>query len=66
MKNGLIIERNGVRAWYHNDEYHRNDGPAVIYGNGSQEWHLRQEWWLNGKMHREDGPAIINPDGTQF
>jgi len=38
---------------------HRDDGPACIYANGSQEW------YINGKRHREDGPAIIWPDGEQ-
>ena len=46
---------------YYNDngEYHREDGPAYIGSDGSQEW------WLNGERHREDGPAIIYQDGTQ-
>ena len=42
------------------DELHREDGPAVEWSNGSQEY------WVNGKRHREDGPAIIHPDGTEL
>jgi hypothetical protein len=38
---------------------HREDGPAVIYKNGSKEW------YINGKHHREDGPAIIYYNGTK-
>lgn len=35
-----------------NGDLHREDGPAVIYFDGGEEW------WLNGCRHREDGPAI--------
>jgi len=38
-------------------QYHRLDGPAVIYTNG------QEEWWINGQRHRLDGPAVICPDG---
>lgn len=38
---------------------HREDGPAVVKEDGTQEW------WVAGKRHREDGPAIIYPDGTE-
>ena len=31
---------------------HREDGPAVVYDNGTQEW------WVKGSRHRLDGPAI--------
>ena len=31
---------------------HREDGPALIYSDGTKKW------YLNGKHHREDGPAI--------
>ena len=37
----------------------REDGPSVIYPNGTQEWHL------NGMPHREDGPAVIYSDGEE-
>lgn len=42
-----------ICLWYHNGQFHRTDGPAIIYPSGSQEW------WLYGKRHRTDGPAII-------
>jgi hypothetical protein len=35
---------------------HRDDGPAVIYPDGTQYW------FRNGKLHRENGPAVIRPD----
>jgi len=40
-------------------QLHREDGPAVTYTNG------REEWWQNGKLHRVDGPAIIYADGGE-
>lgn len=44
----------GLQLYTNVDEDpHREDGPAVIYSNG------QQEWWFNGKRHRSDGPAII-------
>ena len=38
---------------------HRNNGPAIIYADGSKEW------WLNGERHRKGGPAIVHADGTE-
>ena len=40
-----------------NGKRHREEGPAVLYGNGSKAW------WIDGKRHREDGPAIEKPGG---
>jgi hypothetical protein len=54
------VSPDGVKRWYrHNGQYHREDGPAIEYPNGSKEW------YLNGKYHREDGPAIESSDGTK-
>ena len=39
--------------------YHREDGPAVIYGDGTKFW------YYNGKLHRKDGPAHETPDGLK-
>lgn len=41
-------------------QLHKDDGAALIWPGGTQEW------YLNGMRHREDGPAIIYPDGTQY
>ena len=40
--------------------FHREDGPAVIRTDGTEEW------YLNGVRHREDGPAAIYPSGLQL
>lgn len=47
---------------YRNDNFekpfrHREDGPAIIFNNGTQEW------YKNGLRHREDGPAIVRYNG---
>jgi hypothetical protein len=39
---------NGDKAWYREGQKHRETGPAVIYGDG------RQEWWLKGRQVSED------------
>ena len=37
-----------------NGQYHRKNGPAILYPDGSQSWYLYD------KLHRENGPAIIS------
>ena len=62
----------GVRYWtkegehYVSDDYadlsnnlHRDDGPAIIYANGTKAW------FQHGMRHREDGPAYIGHDGRK-
>ena len=47
-------------SWHNKQgELHRDDGPAKIWSNGTQEW------YQHGELHREDGPAREEPDGTQ-
>ena len=55
----VVVTDVGDQYWFLNGQYHREDGPAVIWANGAQYW------YLNGKLHREDGPAIICADGYQ-
>lgn len=43
-----------------NGDLHRDDGPAVISPDGTQEW------CRNNTLHRDDGPAIICSDGSQY
>ena len=42
-----------------NGQYHRENGPAIIFENGDAYW------FINGKLHREDGPAIENSNGSK-
>jgi len=48
---GVVKDKNNIIVYYLNGKYHREDGPAVAYANGTKEW------YLNGNFHREDGPA---------
>ena len=41
-------------------EFHRTDGPAIEYEDGSKDW------YLNGKLHRTDGPAIEYSNGSTY
>ncbi len=42
----LVVGVHGSRLWCHGSQLHREDGPAVEYVNG------KQEWWHNGKRVR--------------
>jgi hypothetical protein len=44
-------------VWKLDGKFHREDGPAIEWANGSKSW------YINGKYHREDGPAIEASDG---
>lgn len=60
----IKIKGTNYTAWYikgTNDKslFHREDGPAIEWNNGSKEW------WINGKRHREDGPAVEWSNGAK-
>jgi hypothetical protein len=60
MKSKLTVYDNGNKSWeLPNGKFHREDGPAVEYSNGSKQW------WLNGLRHRENGPAVEWGDGDK-
>ena len=40
-------------------QLHREDGPAVEYSNGTNEW------WVDDQLHREGAPAIECADGDK-
>lgn len=48
----------GVEEWTLNGFTHREDGPAVIYPNGSKYWYRYNQ------LHRLDGPAIMRYNNT--
>ena len=47
----MIVNEDGDKCWYLNDNRHREDGPAVERADGARFW------YINGKKHRIDGPA---------
>lgn len=48
----------GVK-YYLNGVLHREDGPAVIWRNGTKHW------LIHGKSHRSDGPCTEWSDGEK-
>ena len=50
----VTVDSQGAVRWYDlkTGKYHRVDGPAVEFSNGSKSW------FINGKRHRIDGPAM--------
>jgi hypothetical protein len=52
------IDERGNEWWpKRNGKYHREDGPAVVWVGGPNEW------FYNGTRHRIDGPAVVWPNG---
>ena len=55
--------KQGDKIWYlpskGENSYHRLDGPAVEWKNGSKAW------WIRGKLHRIDGPAFEGENGSK-
>ena len=58
MKQGWIKNEFGTKHHYVDDEIHNDNGPAIIFTDGSKIW------YKHGKIHREDGPAIERHDGS--
>jgi hypothetical protein len=44
-------------SYYKHGQNHRNNGPAIMYEDGTQLW------CQHGKLHRDEGPAIIYSNG---
>jgi hypothetical protein len=43
-KNIRYFGDNGNKFWYKDGEFHREDGPAMIYVNGFQYWYKNGEY----------------------
>jgi hypothetical protein len=56
----MEVDKDGTKRWKLNGQFHREDGPAVVYADG------HKEWWVHGQRHREDGPAIEWPNGDKW
>jgi len=70
-----------VEIWRNKEgQYHREDGPAVIYASGAEEWYWEDKFtpgpterhdnklvWRDdkGDCHREYGPAILYKNGKR-
>ena len=59
--NHMSINVHGTKEWrLPNGDLHREDGPAIKYADGGEQW------WINGELHREGGPAITHATGSKF
>jgi hypothetical protein len=56
----IVTDEDGTLRYYLNGKLHREDGPAIEYGNGDKFW------YINGKRHREDGPAVEYDNGDKY
>ena len=56
------IDEYGTIRWYKFDtnERHRENGPAIVYPDGTKAW------YLDDKCHRENGPAIEHSNGNKY
>jgi len=50
----LVVYSEEIVIYLVDGKLHNNEGPAVIYNDGTREW------WFNGKRHNINGPAIYN------
>ena len=53
------IDEYGIKRWKLNGVLHREDGPAIEFGDGSKFW------FIDNKRHCEDGPAVEYSDGEK-
>ena len=57
----IVVDSYGAHRYYNlAGELHRDNGPAVVYPDGSKLWIIRNA------LHREDGPAIERADGRHW
>jgi len=52
MRNGLHIDKYGNKRWYVNGKFHRTDGPAIEYSNGSKFWYLNGNELSQKEYHK--------------
>ena len=59
LKYRVDVDEYGTRRYYNAAGLlHREDGPAVIWRDGSEAW------FHNGKLHRTTGPAVALTNRT--
>ena len=39
----MYVDANGTKYWSLNDKFHREDGPAVEYVDGTKRWFFKDE-----------------------
>ena len=69
----MYVDANGTKYWSLNDKFHREDGPAVEYVDGTKRWFFKDEevTWkevfrnANGIHFQNQLFFSINPKGRQ-
>ncbi len=51
---GIVEFWNGAKVWYKNGKWHRSDGPAVIFVDGSVDY------WINGERVNKKAIELFN------
>jgi hypothetical protein len=47
QSDGSYLDRTGVISWFNDDgEWHREEGPALIFTNGDVEWYLNDTSYI--------------------
>ena len=60
LKYRIVVDKAGRRLCLnHNGDPHCEDGPAIVWADGTKEW------WVNGVKHRSDGPAVELANGDR-
>ena len=59
MEYTIKKELNSTR-WLVKGQFHREDGPAIVYDSGTKSW------WRHDKLHRIDGPAFECEHGNHL
>ncbi len=59
LPDGSYIDNNGNIGYIKDGKWHREDGPAMVWADGSM-W-----WYKNDELHREDGPAVEWANGDK-
>ena len=61
LKYKVVVDECGARRYFNGiGQLHCEDGPAVVWADGTKEW------WQNDQRHRIDGPALIWAEGSEF
>ena len=59
LKYKIVVNKDGSKEWYINNQLHRENGHAAEWANGAKEW------FINGKRHLENGPAFESANGDK-
>ena len=42
---GCVLDQDNNKAWYKNEKFHREDGPAIEMTSGDKYWYLNNEYY---------------------